>query len=450
MVPGSPLFSIVIPTRNRGHLLRHALRSALEQEFDDYEIVVVANDCRDDTRDVVRALDDGRVRYFETDHLLTMPENWEFAWTKAAGKYITYLPDDDALVPTALRALADGGLDGAPPVISWEDATYYYPTWHDANTRNTVVLFYHGEHAIEDVSASVFRQQCERFEFAWSAPIPKLLNCAVEREFFEGWRGDLGQLFFPVAPDYSFAWIASHVCQEIRVVRRPLSVRGVSDYSIGSNAGLGAASQEFFKEFSEIDFFADTLVRVPVTLNHLAATFLRASVAMRRAGVSVEEVNWGRFLVAASRQLRENENLVTGWAEHAEDLLNAAGRISPEIRSEVQAILSTPVHEDESPESLRELRDRTAKMALEYQPNLSGAAAGHLGDERCARCVLGLEGGVLAEAGWEYVYIFGEEIGASDPYAVSRRVDEYYDLLLRCREKRRQALAGEAISSGAS
>src|SRR6266508_2323819 len=144
-----PLFSIVIPTRNRGHLLRHALRSALEQKFDDYEIVVVANDCRDDTRDVVRSVDNRRLRYFETDHLLTMPENWEYAWTKANGKYITYLPDDDALVPTALRLLADRALGGAPPVISWEDATYYYPSWHDPNTQNTMVLFYHGERLIE-------------------------------------------------------------------------------------------------------------------------------------------------------------------------------------------------------------------------------------------------------------------------------------------------------------
>ncbi|MBV9894113.1 MAG: glycosyltransferase, partial [Chloroflexi bacterium] len=48
-----PLFSIVIPTRNRALLLEHALHSALGQQFDDYEIVVVANNCADQTRDVV-------------------------------------------------------------------------------------------------------------------------------------------------------------------------------------------------------------------------------------------------------------------------------------------------------------------------------------------------------------------------------------------------------------
>src|SRR6266496_755541 len=120
MASGSPLFSIVIPTRNRALLLPYALRSALEQDFDDYEVVIVANDCRDRTRDVVRDMRDERVRYYETDRLLTMPDNFDFAWTKARGRYVTYLPDDDALVPSALKTVAEHGLDGGPAVVSWQ------------------------------------------------------------------------------------------------------------------------------------------------------------------------------------------------------------------------------------------------------------------------------------------------------------------------------------------
>src|SRR4051794_10762791 len=127
----APLFSIVIPTRNRAHLLPRALRSALEQTLDDYEIVIVANDCRDDTKHVVEETPSKRVRYYESGKTLTMPENWELAWTKARGTYVLYLPDDDALVPTALEVLAEHALDGRPQIVSWEDAPYYYPDWHD-------------------------------------------------------------------------------------------------------------------------------------------------------------------------------------------------------------------------------------------------------------------------------------------------------------------------------
>ena len=50
-----PLFSVVIPTRNRGHLLRHALHTALNQTFDDYEIVVSDNNSSDATPQVTRS-----------------------------------------------------------------------------------------------------------------------------------------------------------------------------------------------------------------------------------------------------------------------------------------------------------------------------------------------------------------------------------------------------------
>src|SRR5262249_28848803 len=197
-----PLFSIIIPTRNRAHLLHNALRSALAQTFEDFEIVISANDCRDNTRDVVNELKTDRVRYFETDRMLTMPENWEYAWTQAHGKYVICLPDDDALVPNALRFLTDHALHNDPPVVSWEDAVYYYPDWHEARSQNVLLLFFYGHTLVEDVPAEIFRRQCSRLEFAWSSPLPKLLNCAAKRSYFEDWRQKLGKLFFPIAPDY--------------------------------------------------------------------------------------------------------------------------------------------------------------------------------------------------------------------------------------------------------
>ena len=206
----SPLFSIVIPTRNRSHLLVGALKSALEQDYDDYEVVIVANNCQDNTREVVERLQTERVKYYETDRTLPMPANWELAWTKASGQYVTYLADDDALVSTALSFLAQNTLEDKPPVVSWEDAIYYYPNWNDKKTQNVLLLFFYGDAVIEDVPSEVYRKQCAQFSFAWSAPIPKLYNCVVNREFFEAWRVKLGLLFFPVAPDYSFAWIATH------------------------------------------------------------------------------------------------------------------------------------------------------------------------------------------------------------------------------------------------
>src|SRR4051812_33489307 len=95
----SALISLVIPTRNRAAHLRNSLRCALAQAFDDYEIIVSDNDSQDDTSAVVSEFSDPRVKYFRTNASLSMPESWEFALSKASGQYITYLSDDDAIVP---------------------------------------------------------------------------------------------------------------------------------------------------------------------------------------------------------------------------------------------------------------------------------------------------------------------------------------------------------------
>jgi glycosyltransferase involved in cell wall biosynthesis len=438
MSSNTPLFSIVIPTRNRAHLLKGALQSALTQDFNDYEIVVVANNCDDNTREVVAQVKDERVRYFETTRTLPMPQNWEYAWTKATGQYVTYLPDDDALVPTALSSLANNALNGTPPVISWEDAVYYYPDWNDKRVRNVLLLFFFGNDLIENIPSEVYREQIAHFDFAWSAPIPKMLNCAVNREFFESWRDKLNLLFFPAAPDYSFAWISTQVCPEIRVFHRPLTVRGISDYSIGSNAGMGAATQEFYREFGEFDFFADTIVNIPTSLNLLAATFMRVNAAFRQIGMQPQSLDWERFLLSATKQFKDVQSYLPNWSDYIPHLLSASQKISPQLHQQVQTILAAPVPVVQGEETLADLRRRTARMALEYPPNLVNATKNHAGDEQCGRCVLGMEDSVLVDADWSYLYIFGDEIDAKSPYDMSLVTDRYYDLLTRCRGKQKK------------
>jgi FkbM family methyltransferase len=434
----APLFSIVIPTRNRAALLRHALRSALEQQFDDFEVVVGANNCTDETSDAVAEIGDDRVQYFETGAALTMPDNWELAWTKARGRYVIYLPDDDALVPSALRTIAENGLDDSPPVISWEDAPYYYPDWHDPRLQNQLLLFHFGNQLVEEVPADVYRTQCARFEFAWSSPLPKLLNCAADRAFFDSWRQRLGRLFVPIAPDYSFAWISAHVCESIRVIHRPLNVRGISDHSIGSNAGLGSAGDAFFKEFGDFDFFSDAPVNVPISLNHLAATFSRASRQLTKQGIAATTIDRPAFFMAAARQLKEEALILPKWPQYAADLTRAATSVSQELAAEVEAVLQQTVPAREL-ETIPELRRRTGTMALANPTSFDSAAAAHLSDADCARCVLGLQPGVLPAADWSYMYLIGDELRTRDPYGMSTRVDHYYDLLARCRDKRERA-----------
>ncbi|MBV9893959.1 MAG: FkbM family methyltransferase, partial [Chloroflexi bacterium] len=353
-----------------------------------------------------------------------------------------YLPDDDALVPGALGTLATVALDGAPKVVSWEDAPYYYPNWNQPRLRNVALLFYFGQPVLEDIASGVYRGQCARFDFAWSSPLPKLLNCVADRAFFEQWRQRLGRLFFPVAPDYSFAWIATHVTSAIRVVHRPLSVRGISDYSIGSNAGLGEASKEFYREFGEFDFFGDAPLELPISLNQLAATFARASRSLAAQGIDVARLDMPAFLIACARQLYESRHLLEDWPRLAARVREAAGKVSSDLLAEVEATLDQADDTSSEPtETIGALRGRTAQMALEDPLIFRRALAAHHGSAECARCALGLEPGTLAASNWDYIYLIGDELGVFDPHAVSSRVEAYYELLSACRQNKEIALS---------
>lgn len=440
----NPFISIVIPTRNRAHLLPFAIRSALEQEFDDYEIVVVANNCHDNTREVVQSFASNRIQYFETDKILTMPENWHYAWTKARGDYITYLSDDDALAASTLKVLVTQALHDSPKLISWEDAVYYYPNWHDKNLSNTLLLFNFGDEVIEDISTLFYLDQLRRFDFAWSSPLPKLLNCLVDRKHFEKYRQLLGTLFFPIAPDYSFGWIATQICTTMRIIHLPLSIRGISHNSIGSDAGLGNSGREFYKEFGDLDFFAETQIDAPVTINHIAATFIRVNNAFIKCGMEPTTLDKDAFMLALGKQLVECRELLPNWKIYADNFIDRVNKSFPFLLPQINSIFNQQINVN-NPESLRDLHKRTAKMAAEYPGNLKLAQAKHSGDEGCGACTLAFRQELLVEPEWSHLILFCEQIDAHDPYIVSKYVDHYYNLLTSCKKKK--ALAKSSVNN---
>ncbi|MFE4104662.1 glycosyltransferase family 2 protein [Almyronema epifaneia] len=109
-----PLLSIIIPTHNRPHLLEKAVKSALQQTLKNIEVIVV-----DDASDPPAQLADHpqlSVIRLSTSHGGAGARN---VGTQAAqGRWITYLDDDDQLLPhmaeTSLKALA--ATDLPPPV----------------------------------------------------------------------------------------------------------------------------------------------------------------------------------------------------------------------------------------------------------------------------------------------------------------------------------------------
>lgn len=96
--------SVIIPTYNRADVLGRAIDSVLNQTYEDYEIIIV-DDCSDDnTKEVVRKFDDGRIKFIRHENNKGGAAARNTGIAAARGKYIAFLDSDDEWVPNKLQA----------------------------------------------------------------------------------------------------------------------------------------------------------------------------------------------------------------------------------------------------------------------------------------------------------------------------------------------------------
>ena len=89
------LVSVVLPTADRPRFLEKALRSAIEQSYQNIEILVRDNASGPETGEIVRRFQEGRIKYWRHDRNIGMTQNVVGGFRQAKGKYVTNLHDDD-------------------------------------------------------------------------------------------------------------------------------------------------------------------------------------------------------------------------------------------------------------------------------------------------------------------------------------------------------------------
>ncbi len=114
----TPKVSVCIPVFNAADYLRQAVESALGQDIQDFEIVIVDNCSTDHTASLVselQQLSNGRIRFYQNDHNIGLVGNLNRCLEYAKGAYIKFLCADDMLLPGCLGKMASG-LDLHQPV----------------------------------------------------------------------------------------------------------------------------------------------------------------------------------------------------------------------------------------------------------------------------------------------------------------------------------------------
>ena len=97
-----PKFSICIFTYNRATFLSKSIKSALNQIYQNYEIVIVDDGSEDNTEQVVKSFNSSKIRYIKKEHS-GAPETRNRGIDEATGEFVVWLADDDMLLPSALQ-----------------------------------------------------------------------------------------------------------------------------------------------------------------------------------------------------------------------------------------------------------------------------------------------------------------------------------------------------------
>ncbi|MDB5283263.1 MAG: glycosyltransferase family 2 protein [Bacteroidota bacterium] len=99
-----PFFSIIIPTYNRALLIPKAIDSVLAQTLGDWELIIIDDGSRDDTKEVISIYTDTRIKYVYQQNAERCAAR-NNGVSQSRGRYICFLDSDDYFLPQRLELL---------------------------------------------------------------------------------------------------------------------------------------------------------------------------------------------------------------------------------------------------------------------------------------------------------------------------------------------------------
>ena len=98
-----PTVSVIIPSYNREHLVGRAIKSVLDQTYQDFELIVIDDASTDNTEEVVKSFNDERIKYLKHDENKGGAAARNTGIKVARGEYIAFQDSDDEWLPVKLE-----------------------------------------------------------------------------------------------------------------------------------------------------------------------------------------------------------------------------------------------------------------------------------------------------------------------------------------------------------
>ncbi len=246
-MPATPLFSIVIATKNRIPYAMDVIRTILKLPDSDLELIIQDNSDTTELKTYVETqVADSRLRYNYTPPPFSPIDNFNSAIAMATGEYVCLIGDDDGVNPeimTAVRWAKKNGLDALTPKVC---ATYLWPGVTLSSITGVVapgtmtVNSFSGILRFPNVSAKLRCLMQNGAQEYLKTDLPRIYHGIVKRDCMEQVNRFTGHYFGGLSPDIYAVVALSTIIHRTAAIDYPLTIAGVcpASASAGSSTGV--------------------------------------------------------------------------------------------------------------------------------------------------------------------------------------------------------------------
>lgn len=266
--------TVVIPTRERADTLIYCIRTALDQQSKNYQVLVSDNFSFDNTMQVVKSFNDERLTYVNPGERLSMTDHWNFAMKYVQGEYVIIIGDDDAIMPNSIDRFIGLTETHQAKIFTWPSQVYFWPS----KNKNPHVPFVTEISAPSKIDLKIIMNFVQKYGLVNYSKLPHFYHSAVHRDIISTIKEKTGNIFSTSIPDVYMSYMLPAFSEYAINLGYPISIVGHSPNSNSGSLLEGNIdiTNNFFKEYKNIEFCNEVPLNFSEATNNMLNTFFIA------------------------------------------------------------------------------------------------------------------------------------------------------------------------------
>lgn len=262
-------YSVVLPVRNNINTISSTLKTCLEQNFNDYEILISDNS-DDDNQNIPRLLhadfDSEKIRYIRTPRVLPITKSFEYAYLKAQGDFLLPLGADDGLLFGALNKLDDIKYQiekqDKVNLLTWDRLHYVWPSLNGGTQESQFIIpSLYRKNNLEwekRESLAMLKQVIDNPNAKYGLPLC-YINSGMKRDYLYTMLKETGAMLDGHSQDLYTGIIMLGLNEYYYHLKFPITVAALSNNSSGALSFEGVDSEKIVKTRNN-EFYASNML----------------------------------------------------------------------------------------------------------------------------------------------------------------------------------------------